>query len=117
MTDTVQGVEGKRPGEGELETTLEGKGEGTEGGCDRGALEVPPEEGSSEVSGAESVETSRKGGSGEALPDRTAEPGLLLVVDIEVGGYGTLEALLGQDLVFVLMGEFLRCYLSVRFYC
>lgn len=93
MADAVEGVEGKRPGDEELDAGLDGKGEGTERGDEGGGLEVPAEEGSGEVGGAEDVEAAREAGAGEALPDGAAEEGLLLVVDIEVGGDGAVEAL------------------------
>lgn len=113
MTDTVERMVGKGPGESKLETALDSEGESTESGGDRGGLEVPAKERGGQVGGAEGVEAAREGGAGKALPDGAAEPGLLLVVDVEVGGYGPLEALLGQESIGVILGEFLGCYLSV----
>lgn len=94
VADTVDSVEGKRPGRDELEGALSGDGEGGERGDERGALEVPAEVGSDEVGGRKDVESAAEAAAGKALPDGAAEPGLLLVVDVEVGGDGAGESLL-----------------------
>lgn len=62
---------------------------------------MPADKGSSEVGDGRSVEGAREGGARDALPGGTAEPGLLGVVDLEVGGDGAVETLFGEDGDFV----------------
>lgn len=95
MSDTVDGMEDERPGHGELQRTLDRERQGAEGGDQRGGLEVPADQGRGEVGEGVAVEEAGEGGAGDALPDGTAEVGLLLVVDLEVRGDGAAEALAG----------------------
>lgn len=77
-------------------------------GRDRSGLEVPAEDGSDEVRDAEEVE-----GPGEDAPGDAVEcgqvPCYLRAVDGEMGGGGTVLALLDEDFVGVGGGELLRC--------
>lgn len=97
MTDTVDGVEDERPGDQELQATLERHGEGAEGSGERGRLEVPAEEGSDQVGGAEGVEAAGEDRTGDTCPDGAAEPCLALVVNLQMGCYGTALALGGEE--------------------
>lgn len=97
MLDAVDAVEHKGPGERDLDPALDGEGQGRECGGDAGGLEVPAGEGRDEVANRVGVERSREEHSREALPDGGAEEGLVFVVDLEVGGHGPLQPLLGQD--------------------
>lgn len=108
VLDSVDAVEDKGPGEDDLDAALYGKGQGGEGGGDAGGLEVPAGEGRDEVADRVGVEGAREEHAREALPDGGAEEGLVLVVDLEVGGDGTLQALLGQDGLAVGRGQGLR---------
>lgn len=58
------------------------------------ALQVPSEQRSGEVRGAEDVETAAEDGAGDSVEDG-AVPGDLGTVDREMGGYGAVEALRG----------------------
>ena len=110
VAHAVDGVEGEGPGEEELDAALGSEGQGAHGRGERGALEVPAEEGRGEVRRAEDVDGAAEAGAREALPDGAAEPGLGLVVDLEMGGDGAVEALLGEDGIGVVGGELLCCY-------
>ena len=95
VLDAVDAVEDKGPGEGDLDAALDGEGQSGEGGGDAGGLEVPPREGRDQVADRVGVERAREEHAREALPDGRAEEGLVLVVDLEVGGHGPLQPLLG----------------------
>lgn len=97
VLDAVDAVEDERPGEDDLEGALDGEGQGCECGGDAGGLEVPPGEGRDEVADRVGVQAAGEEHAREALPDGGAEEGLILVVDLEVGGHGPLQPLLGQD--------------------
>lgn len=97
VLDAVDAVEDERPGEDDLDAALDGEGQRGEGGGDAGGLEVPTREGRDEVADRVGVEAAREEHAREALPDGGAEEGLVLVVDLEVGGHGPLQPLLGQD--------------------
>lgn len=97
VLDAVDAVEDKRPGEDDLDAALDGKGERGKGGGDAGGLEVPAGEGRDQVADRVGVEGAREEHAREPLPDGGAEEGLVLVVDLEVGGHGPLQPLLGQD--------------------
>lgn len=101
MSNTINGVEHKRPSDQELERALDGHGQSSGSSDERGGLEVPADKGGSEVGDGGSVEGAGEGGARDALPGGTAEPGLLGVVDLEVGGDGAAETLFGEDGGFV----------------
>lgn len=107
MPDTIKRVEGERPGGQELGGALDGDRQRAERRRQRRALEVPAHQRGRQVSRREDVQRAAEAGAREALPDGTAEEGLLLVVDLEVRGHGAVEALLGQEGVGVGGGEFL----------
>lgn len=86
MPDTVQRMERKRPRGEELDRALDSKGERAKRRRQRRALEVPADEGGRQVCRRKHVQAAAEGRAREALPDGAAEPGLLLVVDLEVGG-------------------------------
>jgi len=96
MSHAVNGMEDKGPSDEELEAALDGHRQSGGGGDKGSGLEVPAHEGSGEVSDGGSIQSAGEAGAGDALPRRTAEPGLLLVVDLEMGGDGAGETLLGE---------------------
>jgi hypothetical protein len=63
-----------------LEEDFRHDGPGREGGCEGGALQVPPEQGGDEVGGAEDVDAPAEGGAGDTV-EGTAVPGYLGAVD------------------------------------
>jgi hypothetical protein len=83
-------VEHKRPSNQELEAALDSHGKGTKCSHHRGALEVKTGQRGDEVRNRVSVQQAGEADARETLPDGAAEVGLLLVVDVEVGGDGTL---------------------------
>lgn len=90
MSHAVHGVEDKRPGNQELETALYSHGKGTKGSYQGGALKVKTGQRSDEVRDRVTVQQAGEADTRETLPDGAAEIGLLLVVDVEMGGNGTL---------------------------
>lgn len=96
MSHAVDSVENKGPSNEELETALDGDGESSGSGNEGRGLEVPADEGSGQVGDGGSVQGAGEGGAGDALPRRAAEPGLLGVVDLEMGRDGAGETLLGE---------------------
>ena len=99
MPRAIDEVVDKGETEGKLDGARGGEGHGGESGSDRGRLKVPAEEWGDEVGGEVGVGEARKGAAGDAGPGRVAEPGLLELVDAEVGGDGAVEALVDEDLV------------------
>lgn len=98
MSHAVDGVEHERPSDQELEAALDGNGESRSGSHERGRLQVPAEKRGGKVADGGGVKSTGETGARDALPRGTAEPGLLLVVDLEVGRDGALETLLGEKL-------------------
>lgn len=113
MSDSIDGMENQRPRNRELQAGLDRDGQAGEGGDQRGRLQVPAGQGRGEVGEAVAVEQAGETHAGEALPDGAAEVGLLLVVDLQVGGDGALEALGVEDGFGVGLGEVLGCYGAV----
>ena len=88
MANTVDGVESKGEAETELNSTLDSKGKSSERLDERGALNVPAEQGGTGQSDASDT------GQG-----RGAEPRLLDLVDGQMGGDGALLSLSNEDFV------------------
>lgn len=109
MPHSVNSMEHKRPRSNELDTRLRRQRQTGESRNERLALQVPAGQRSDQVRGAVQVQKTAETGTREALPDGTAEIGLLLVVDGEVGGDGALEALLVEEGAGVGGGDFLGC--------
>lgn len=93
----VHAVVGERQSHDRLQKNLGGNGERTEGGGNRGRLQVPAEQGRSEVCSRPQVQGAGEGDARDAV-QRTADPSDLGLVDGQVRGDGTVQALLGQDL-------------------
>lgn len=104
MSHAVDSVEDKRPSNQELEATLDSHGKGTESGYQGGALEVKTGQRGDEVGDRVTVQQAGEAETRETLPDGGSEVGLLLVVNVEMGGNGTLQTLLGEDGVGVVWG-------------
>lgn len=60
---------------------------------------MPTRERRDQVADAVGVETAREDHAGEALEDGRAEPGLVLVVNLKMGGDGASEALLCEEVL------------------
>jgi hypothetical protein len=101
VTNAVPAVEGEGHGNDELGSYLEQHRPGTKGGGHRGALEVPAEERSGEVGGAEDVHAAGERGARDTVQTREV-PGDLWAVDGEMGRGGTVLALGNEDLIGIL---------------
>ena len=66
-----------------------------DGGGDASGLEVPARQRGGQVGDAEAVQRARQQRARDALPDGAAQERLLVVVDLEVRGHGSAQALLG----------------------
>lgn len=107
MADAVEEVVDEGPGEHALDGALDEEGHGGEGGDEGGRLDVPAQQRGDQVQARVGVERAGEGAARYAGPDRGAEPGLLGPVDLQVGGERAVEALGGQEGVFVRGGELL----------
>lgn len=107
VTHAINRVEHKGPRKEELEPALDGNGECRDRRSNRRALQMPARQRCDKVSRTERVQHPAEAGSGNALPCRSAEPGLLLVVDVEMGRDRALQPLLGEEGLRVGGGEFL----------
>lgn len=112
MPEPVQAVECKRPRHERLEADLEENGESREAGRQTRAFEVPAEEGSGEVRGAEDVDGAGHGGARDSVQHGRV-PCDLGPVDAEMGGYGPVGALGGEDVGACGLGCRDCCCLSV----
>ena len=108
VTNTIEQVEYERPGDQELETTLDGEGQGADSSSNARALEVPAQQRGGEVGGGVGVEGAAEDAAGDTGPDGGGEPGLVLGVDGQVGGGRALAALRGQQGLGVGLREVLR---------
>lgn len=98
MPHAVETVKGEGQGRGKLQSELGRQGPGAEGGRKTGALEMPAKERRDEIGGEEDIEASGENGAGDAI-ERTEVPCDLWSVDGEMGRYGAVETLSGEDLV------------------
>lgn len=105
MLHAAEEVEGEGEAKGELETALDGKGQAAESGGDAGALDMQANQGSGDVRGHVGVQGAGEGAAGDTGPGGCAEPGLLYLVDAQVGGDGTVQALVDEDLLALLEAE------------
>lgn len=109
VSDAVEAVEGERKADEELGRELGDNRPGSEGGGERGALKVPAQGGGRQVGEAEEVEGARHDDSGQAV-EHGQVPGDLGLVDAEMGCYGAVQALFGEDLARGLgVGDNLGC--------
>ncbi len=106
---TVGEVVGEGEAETELDTAVDDGGHVGKGLSQAGALDVPAQEGGDEVGGEVSVGDAGQGAAGDTGPGRVAEPGLVQLVDAQMGGDGAVETLLGKDLVTLLGGTLDGC--------
>lgn len=105
VLEAVDQVVHEGEAEGELEATLDDEGQAAESSGDAGSLEVQADDGGDEVGAHEGVHGGREGASGDSVPGRAAEPGLLQLVDAQVGGHRTVQALVDEELAAFLLGE------------
>lgn len=105
MLDTADGVVDEWETESELETTLDSEGETGDEASDAQALEVETDDGSGEVGNGEAVEGDGECRAGDTVPGGATEPCLLELVDGQMGRDGSVEALVNEDLVAVLLGD------------
>lgn len=99
VPDAVDEVKGERPGNGKLKARLDGDGQAGKGSDEALALEVPAQQRRGQVCRRVNVYGAAEGAARDPLPDGRAEVGLLLVVDLQMGADGPLEALLLEDRV------------------
>lgn len=99
MPHAVDKVVDKGETEEELDAAADGVGHAGKGLGEALALNVPPEQGGDEVGGEVEVGGPGQGAARDSGPGRVAEPGLVELVDAEVGGDGAVEALLDENVV------------------
>lgn len=97
VSETVHAVVGERESEEALEADLCGSRETSKSSSQRGRLEVPAEQGSSEVGGCEEVQGARQDNSSNSVKT-TEVPRNLGFVDGKVGRNGASQTLLGEEL-------------------
>lgn len=97
VLNSIDTVEHKRPRESHLDTALDHKGKRCKSSSHRGALQVPTCQRRDQVADAVGVQATREDHAGEALEDGRAEPGLVLVINLEMGGDGASETLLCEE--------------------
>lgn len=98
MPEAVDEVVGEGEAEeGELEQTLDEEGQGGGGGDEGGGLEVPADDGGDEVGGEVGVGGAGEDAAGDTGPGGGGEPGLLDLVDAEMGSDGAVQTLLVED--------------------
>ena len=107
MPHAVEKVEDEGPRDGGLDDALDGEGHGGEGSDEGGGLDVVADERGDEVEAAVGVERAGEGTARYTGPDGGGEEGLGGVVDLHVGGEGAVEALGGEEVVFLGGGELL----------
>lgn len=105
MLDTADGVVDEGEAKSELETTLDGEGKTGDEASDAQALEVKTDEGSGEVGDGETVEGDGESRTSDTVPGGATEPCLLELVDGQMGRDGSVEALVNEDLVAVILGD------------
>lgn len=98
MSDPIHTVERKEETHARLGQDLQDHRPRREARCEHGRLDVPAEGGRDQVEGAIEVEAAAEDAAGDAV-ERGAVPGDLGLVDAEMGGYGAVEALVGEDIV------------------
>jgi hypothetical protein len=105
VLDTADGVVDKGETKSELETTLDGKGKTGDEASDAQALEVETDDGSGEVGERETVEGDGESRAGDTVPGGATEPCLLELVDGQMGRDGSVEALVNEDLLTILLRD------------
>lgn len=105
MANAVDEVESEREAEEELDAALDDKGESSKRRDEAGALNVEAGERRDEVRGKVEVGDAGHGAAGDSGPGGGAEPGLLHLVDAQMGGDGAVLALVDEDLLALVVGE------------
>lgn len=105
MLDTADGVVDKGEAKSELDTTLDGKRKTCDEAGNAQALEVKTDEGSGEVGDGEAVESDGEGRTSDSVPGGATEPCLLELVDGQMGRDWSVEALVNEDLLALLLGD------------
>lgn len=99
MAHAVDEVEDKGEAEADLDEALDGKGQGGEAGDQALRLDVEAGEGRNQVGEEVGIGGAGERAAGDTRPGRGGEPGLRALVDAKMGGDGTLQALLGEDVL------------------
>lgn len=98
----------KKEAHARLGQNLQDHRPGREAGCEDGGFDVPAQGRGDQVEGTVDVEAAGEDAAGDAV-EGGAVPGDLGLVDGEMGGYGAVEALVGEDVVAgVFFGDGLR---------
>lgn len=105
MPHAVDEVVREREAEQELDAAASGDRHAGERGREARALNVPAQQWGHQVRRKVGVRSARQGAPRDARPGRVAEPGLVELVDAEVGGDRPVEALLGEDLLAFGVGD------------
>lgn len=114
MLDAVDEVEGEGESQGELDGTLDDERQGSEAGCQGGALDVEAEKRRGEVGSEVDVGGAGERTAGDTGPSGSTEPGLFHLVDTQVRRDGAVETLLDEDLLALFRGELLSRDGSVK---
>lgn len=99
MPAAVDEVVGEGEAQQELDSVVHHGGHVGEGLGQRGALDVPAEQGSDEVRCEVDVRGAGEGAAGDTGPGGVAEPGLVELIDAQMGRDRAVETLLGEDVV------------------
>lgn len=97
VLDSIEAVKDKRPRQPHLNATLDQERQRRESRRHGSALQVPARQRRDQVADAVGVQATSEDHAGETLEDGRAKPGLVLVVDLEVGRDGPSEALLRKE--------------------
>lgn len=109
VLDAIDEVENEREAEEELHTSVDDPWHGSECGRKARALEVPSQKRGGEVAGEVEVGAAGEEAAGDTGPCGGAEPRLGELVDAEMGGDGTVETLVDENLVAFVLGDLCRC--------
>ncbi len=99
MAHAVDEVEDEGEAEADLDEALDGKGEGGEAGDQALGLDVEAGERRDQVGEEVGVGGAGERAAGDAGPGRGGEPRLRALVDAQMGGDGTQQTLLGEDVL------------------
>lgn len=105
VPQAIDEVEGKGEAEEELDAALDRERQRSESRGNASALEMETKEWRNQVRGEVGVGDARQRAAGDTGPGGVTKPRLLDLVDAQMGGHGSLQTLLGEDVVAVFGGE------------
>lgn len=105
VLEAADGVVDEGEAQRELDAALDSEGQTSGEAGDACALEVKSDKRGGEVGEGETVHGRGEGAAGDSVPGGATEPCLLYLVDGQMGRDGTVEALVDEDLVAVLLRD------------